>query len=73
MRFRANVGHPPFIIVKRANPVTMVGQAVGLTLGTGGTVYTPTHYVAPFASVSGASNDYTDLGAAAYADRKSVV
>lgn len=67
MRFRANVGHPPFIIVKRANPVTMVGQAVGLTLGTGGTVYTPTHYVAPFASVSGASNDYTDLGAAAYA------
>lgn len=28
--------------------------------------YTPTHYVAPFASVAGAANDYTDLGQPAF-------
>lgn len=31
--YRASVGHPPFIHVKRANPVNLAGQAVGLTLG----------------------------------------
>lgn len=67
-RFRASVGHPPFIIVKRANPVNLVGQAVGLTLGSGTFAYTPSHYVAPFASVSGASNDYADLGATSWAN-----
>lgn len=29
--------------------------------------YTPTRYVAPWSSVSGAANDYADLGAASYA------
>lgn len=35
------------------------------------TSYVATHYVAPFASVSGASNDYDDLGATAWANATS--
>lgn len=64
--FRAAIGHGPFVHVKRANPVTLLGQTVGLTIGSSSAfTYTPTHYVAPFASV-GAANDYTDLGQPAY-------
>lgn len=66
--FRASVGHPPKINVKRANPITFSGQEVGLTLGSGTFSYTPSHYVAPFASVSGAANDYADLGATSWSN-----
>lgn len=34
--------------------------------GGGGGAYAATHYVAPFASVAGASNDYADLGATSW-------
>lgn len=38
------------------------------TAGSGSITYVATHYVAPFASVSGASNDYADLGATSWAN-----
>lgn len=34
--FRASVGHNPSINVKRANPITFVGQEIGLTVGVPG-------------------------------------
>lgn len=40
--YRASVGHGPFIHVKRANPITLSGQSVGLTIGTG-----PSSFVEP--------------------------
>jgi hypothetical protein len=39
--------------------------------GGGGGAYAATHYVAPFASVAGASNDYDDLGATAWTNAAS--
>lgn len=45
-----------------------------VTTGGGGSqsgTYTATHYVAPFASVSGATNDYSDLGATSWANAAS--
>lgn len=46
-------------------PLILLSHVIRAALSVA-TVYTPTHYVAPFASVAGATNDYDDLGATAW-------
>jgi hypothetical protein len=48
------------LVVQATGPVKRA-KAAPVPIG-----YTATHYVAPFASVSGASNDYADLGATSW-------